>query len=294
MEYSDEATPLYKDIQNMSESGRVVYTGGLNYYRDVGNNCLISVDGVLVEKAVCTSSLEEARRETLNSYGYAGTVEINGTNYPITDPATWAANLYGGSFTATEWKNPFESSCRFRTTADFKTIGNITYYNHCGPTAITNLIEIVGRYRGYTPITSISNVGTGIFVPVARYGVNAGYYINSSDFVGGSPWGTAADFAKGAFDLFDISVSTLTQTATYSNVKAAIDAYKPVLLELKNDSYYKDHFVAAYAYTKFSNTSGVTIGFAKIADGRVGAGRYIDFDTARLRNMHSITVGQLG
>ena len=90
-----------------------------------------------------------------------------------------------------------------------------------GPTAITNLIEIVARYRGYdgVPYNNINQV----FSQVANLGINEGYFINGTHtYFDGSDI-----YTEESFGLFGITTSVSRVPITYSNVKNAINGYNP-------------------------------------------------------------------
>ena len=158
LEFSDESTPVYESF-NLDANDVIIYTGNLNYFKSAkDSNLVTAIDGTTLLKKDVSEPLE-ASRNTSSAQTQA--------DYPISDPIVWANEHYGGPYVATEWKNPFENNCKFRYTSLY-----YGYTNHCAPVAITNLIEIVGYYRGYTPVTSKSgSTGSGIFNPVVQLGL---------------------------------------------------------------------------------------------------------------------------
>lgn len=218
------------------------------------------------------------------------------TTSEIDDPAAWAKSEYGGTFTATEWKNAFENYCKFRTMDTFSRVNGVNYSNHCGPTAITNLLEIVARYRGYSGVP-YNNI-TQVFSQVAQLGISKGYFIN--DVYTGFDTSTA--YVKECFSLYSINTSVTNKKINYDNVKTAINGYNPLFIALQSHEIYGSHFVAGYAYTCFTNESGRTAPFIKIADGWNSSGRYLPLSASNpnssilsgLRSMDVISILSLG
>lgn len=284
LEFSDESTPVYESF-NLDANDVIIYTGNLNYFKSAkDSNLVTAIDGTTLLKKDVSEPLE-ASRNTSSAQTQA--------DYPISDPIVWANEHYGGPYVATEWKNPFENNCKFRYTSLY-----YGYTNHCAPVAITNLIEIVGYYRGYIPVTSKSgSTGSGIFNPVVQLGLKNEYYKNA-EFKdnGGTLNSSVSTYIKESFSLFNINVSVNTQSSiTYRLVKNAINSYKPICIILHDHSYYGNHAVTGYAYTYLQNQSSKTyLGFVKIADGRVSNGRYLPTSYLVHDTMHIVTVGSLG
>lgn len=292
LEFSDTAAPVYENL-DLNDGDTVVYTGGLNYFKEVGEDSLISVSGSIVCKEDVATPLEDSRSvaysQTIPTSAEASTLSSD----PIADPFVWAQVYYGGTFTATEWKNAFENYCRFRTTGDFSVVNGVTYDNHCCPTAITNLIEIVARYRNYSGVPYSTTAGiSNVFYKVANLGIQKNYYKISE----GTYYSTSAAYVKESFALFNISTSVSEQAVNYNNVKTAINNYNLMLIELQvTDPIYKNHAVAGYAYTCLQNTSGTTVGFVKIADGWNSTGRFLPLNSAAAyEKMDVISIGTLG
>lgn len=276
LEFSDSADPVYDEFLP-AQKDTLVYTGGLNYYKEIGDDRLLSLDGVSVSKDEVPTPIEDLRDEAY----------LPVQTRVITDPVAWADAYYKGPFLAYEWKNPFESSDsqrKYRTTGDFP-----GYQDHCSPTSITNLIEIIGYYRNYSPVTSKS--ASQIFTTVAQLGIRNGYYKNP----GGTTPSSLPAYIRQSFAEFGINVSVSSSTVTYDRVKTAINAYKPFHISLRSNAIYGNHGVAAYAYTRLkSQATGYYFSFVKIADGWGSSGRYLTISSLSSNNMHVITVGKLG
>ncbi|WP_333818640.1 hypothetical protein [Evtepia gabavorous] len=161
LEFSDTATPVYEPF-NLSVGEKIIYTGGLNYFKESVDGTFFAVNGKTLQKNQIETPLESIRSEKYLPASFRD------YEYPIKDPIAWANKYYGGPFYAKSWKNSFEDYCEFWRTSDFKTVNGTTYSSHCGPTAITNLIRMVGKYRNHSKVTSTS--GKAIFKTVADYG----------------------------------------------------------------------------------------------------------------------------
>ena len=280
LEFSDTATPVYEPF-NLSVGEKIIYTGGLNYFKESVDGTFFAVNGKTLQKNQIETPLESIRSEKYLPASFRD------YEYPIKDPIAWANKYYGGPFYAKSWKNSFEDYCEFWRTSDFKTVNGTTYSSHCGPTAITNLIRMVGKYRNHSKVTSTS--GKAIFKTVADYGKSKGYYTSK-----GTPHATTATYIKDSFQKYGISTSVKKNVAYSGTIVNAINAYKPIYLTVTGHSYYGTHAVAAYAYTQLvSEKTGSAKIFVKIADGFEKTGRYLCADILSSENMYVITIGNL-
>lgn len=285
LEFSDEEEPLYNNF-TFSQTDSLIYTGSLNYFKESSETNLLAVDGSVVSKSEVPTPLEESRD--------IANLPVQ-TRSVITDPFTWAEMYYGGQFSAIEWKNAFEAYCDFCTTYQFQTIGSTRYYGHCTPTSITNLIRIVGNYRNYAPVRQTSE--NYMFQRIANYGIDKQYYVNSPGEDGGTFRNRIQQYIKEAFAMYNINVSVSSSSISYSTVKNAIDAYKPIHVSVSENEVYGTHGMAGYAYTMLENQYDDRISFLKVADGWSNSGgRYLPIYTLSQSDnvIYSITVGTLG
>lgn len=277
LEYSDIAAPVY-DALDLSSTDSVVYTGLLNYYKETRAGDLISIDGEEIQKTEIPTPINDIRNSTnLPSVVSRG-------RYPIEDPYEWADTYYEGPFKYSgDSKNEFEKYCNFRTTDDFP-----GYNNHCGPTAITNLVEMIGAYNKYSSITRLSY--DEIFDAVVECGLENDYF-NQDD---GSLWIYENDFISDSFALFNVNTTVKSKDATMSNIKTELTNHRPFYLTLKKHDLYGDHAVVGYAYTRLiSETTNLYLSFVKIADGWESYGRYLDItsiDESSQAILRSITI----
>ena len=281
LEFSDKERPVYEAF-TLSQTDSVVYTGTLNYFKETADDRLLTVEGNIVSKSEVPTPLAESRD--------ISNLPVQ-TREVIKDPFAWAEKYYDGQFSAVEWKNTFQNYCNFCVTSEFENIGSKHYAGNCGPTAITNLIFIVGNYRKYAPVKGASE--TAVFTRVANYGINKGYYVSSNNI--GTYKNKVNQYIDEAFGLFNINVSVSSMSVTYANVKNAIDGYKPFYLSVTNNSIYKSHGMAGYAYTVLENQYDDRISFVKVADGWGDTdGRYLPIYTLSNDVMHAVSVGTLG
>ena len=139
---------------------------------------------------------------------FGRTASVNaGGDYPIDDPFEFAESIYGGSFASYDYINEFEPFCNYRSTINFPNVPGC-----CGVIAITNLIEMIGGYWGYSSINN--TFYRDIFDEVLEYGTENNYYDGSSG-IGGTDWATLPDFIEGAFSLFDVNVTTTNDSASF-------------------------------------------------------------------------------
>lgn len=273
LEFSDKSAPVY-DLLDLQSGDTIVYTGLLNYYKDNGSELLTTIESEEISLSDVPTPLEATR--SLSNLRSVSTR----SKYPIDDPYEWADTYYEGPFVyGGDSINEFENHCNFRTTKNFS-----GYDNHCGPTAITNLIEMIGSYEDYSTINN--DTYKEIFENVVNYGIENDYFSNSN----GSPWETLNSFIEGSFGLYDVNVTVSSKTATFSNIKTELTNHRPFYLTLKDHPEYGNHGVAAYAYTRLqSESTGYYLSFVKIADGWENYGRYLDItsldesDQAELR-----------
>lgn len=284
LEFSDSAEPVYNSLST-EPSDAILYTGALNYFKETENGNVLTVDGATISKSSIATPLADSRDA---SFLPAQAQKLAPRDAVITDPIAWAKAYYGGNFTAVEWKNAFEDSCRFLRTSQFNTVNSVSYSNHCGPTAIANLIMLVGTYRNYAPVKN-ANV-SNVFSQVAQYGLQKGYYSKAS----GTPTETSDKYIVGAFALFNISASATTKQVTYSNIKSAINGYNPLHIKVIGNSIYGDHSVMGYAYTRMQNERNISANFVKIADGWGSSGRYLPIHTLHGDTMDVVSIGRLG
>lgn len=288
LEFADNALPAYENL-NISDSDKIIYSGVLDYYKALDNNEVETLDGDVVALADVTNDFEEiynisyvgknielaeatCNAEDIFTFVESASVSdlVTAGSSVITDPYDYADENYVGPFSLDEWCNPYENYVPFILMSSFS-----GYSNHCGPTAILNLMETIGYCYMFPELVNSDRVTR--FNQVAQLGISKGYFINGN----GTYFADFDDYLEDAFSLFGISTTVTTVCgASYTEIKSQVDSGHPFCLGLVGHSYYKNHFVEGYAYCRLkSDTTGDYKSFVKIADGWDSSGRYIDITT---------------
>lgn len=292
-EYSDQSAPLYEEL-DVAQDEQIVYCGSLNYFKDDGSEELLTINDETISKEEVEDLFSEDNltqsTPTISTFAQLGYGEA------IIEPIAYAIKVYGGNYKCHEYRNTLESYCKFRY-SDFYTTYSYGYWRgNCGPTAVTNIVEIVGNARNISKIKSTSH--EIIFDKIAGHGEKNGYYKT------GSGTSHTGNLIKGGFSEFNVNVTVTSKTPTYENIKREIDLNQPFCIELLNYAHYckyddygnllAGHDVTGYAYTRFLNTdTGYYKSFVKIADGNATSGRYLDIATLQSRNVGFLWTIQL-
>ena len=264
---------MYNNL-NLSADSQVIYTGPMNYFKNSSSNQALDLNGNIVQKSDISTPLNSLRSiDNLPAIPYA--------KYPIDDPLEWANQYYEGPFVGTsDYKNEFENYCKFRTTYNFMSLG---YSEHCGPTAITNLMEMIGAYKRYPQITNLSY--QQLFKRIADYGEQNKYFVNGDC----TYWDTEGVYIIGCFDMLNLTARVTDKTATFANIKSELTNHRPFYLTLYSHPYYRNHAVVGYAYNRAqSETTGDYLSFVKIADGWNTSGRYLDIASIQSSNQATL------
>ena len=282
-EWSDCDTPLYLSMDSY-DTDSILYLGTYGYYLDVGDKKVEDISGNLVEKTELVNDVELNRNvanipasvvddlnESMETEGKASTSSV------ITNPFTHANANYAGPFKCHDYVNKWENYVLFYRTSDFNTVNNVSYNNHCGPTAITNLMCMYQyKYRG---IKNESDAAKTMFNYVAQYGIRNLYYNNSdSKYFGGTSDTGAGPYIRGAFSSYlGVSTTTLLYEVKYNNFRNSFANDAVMYLILHKHETYENHHLVGYAYTRLqSTTTGWYKTYLKVCDGWGKNGRYID------------------
>lgn len=292
LEWSDKAAPLYKQL-SLSKNDEVVYGGSLYYYKDDGSGKLQTLGDFLVERDEVINVIEDMRdasnipasfmtaltdaKECKTASGKSSTP---GSSNVITNPFTHASTWYNGPYVANDWQNHWESNgstIECHSTSEFSNLGN-GYVNHCGPTAITNMLIIYGNRFGTSSINNKTD--DNIFLTVARIGTSNLYYVNTNALgLGGTANFSANSYILDSFDAFNVSGITVNgrYNLNYTNVEISLRNDRLLYLLLDDHDCYGDHHVVCYAYTRLvSSTDSSYATYLKVADGWASSPRYID------------------
>lgn len=291
LEWADGAEPVYAST-SWSEDAKVVYTGPMAYFLDTGTSKLQTVEGDVVARSQVENQLTPLRNvknvqtSVLQQIASEKRAITNGEIVPmragnnqeggyITDAGEYAHNVYGGTWTCTDWCNPWEDYANFAVMSDFS-----GYKKHCVPTAITNAIKMYGKKYNHT-IALKSDIS--IFSQVLQANKDAGniYYTNSS--TGGSADDKVNDFIIDSFKRYNVNVSVYGRyNCNLENLKNAITSDRLMHIILHkygtgNSQPYGDHSVLGYAWSRMTRSSDLgDKHFIKIADGHNRSGRYLE------------------
>ncbi len=282
-EWSDCEAPVYTSL-NPNDENQILYLGAYGYYLDNGDSVVTDLDGNSVEKAELTNEVELGRDvsnipvEVIDNYIESSDVEPGiATTAVIEDPFKHANANYTGPFVCNDYVNRWEKYATFYTTTDFSKVNGTKYYNHCGPTAITNLICMYQhKYNGKK--YNLDDAKT-VFDYVAKYGIKKGHYHNSSS-LGGTVDTSAGAYIRNVFSNYlGVKAVTLLYEVKYTNFKSSLSNGRLMYIMLLGHSTYGNHHIVGYAYTRLrSTTTGWYKTYLKVCDGW-GERRYIDLAT---------------
>lgn len=286
LEWSDEAEPLYQESEP-EEVEKVLYTNTLEYYCVDKAGELRTVDGLEVSQNELQDSLskmwdvtnvdEDLIQDIVVSKEQNASLlspQDNSSGQIITDPFTYAKNVYGGTWSALEWANNWENHMNFSSTSDF-----LWHNNHCGPTAITNIIKSYGNKYNVSSIKNSSS--QTVFNKLMDVNAENGYnYFKESGDGAGTTVSTTSDFIKKGFKKFNVNVQVYGMySPTYQDIKNATTGNRLMYLIVWNNKPYGNHAVVGYAYNRLKNQKGDLSSYLKIADGWSHEGRYLPIST---------------
>ncbi len=303
LEYAEEAEPLYAAFGSIEEK-TVIYTGLTGYFAENENGTYQTLNGADITKADIGESILQTVRSPKNyaenrsilsaaENGRALFAEVDGMavydpngfniqstagtyaagNVAIDDTIAHANQYYQGPFVTYSYRNDWENYAPFRVTGEFGVSGQ----KHCGPTALTNFVEMFGDRFNMSSITS-KNERT-LYSEIAALGRANGWYIPYT----GTPRSSLPDYFKAVCDKYGIyynAGSIIAKTPTYDNVVYQLNNGGPFYLSVINHGYYGNHGVTAYGYIRLvSQTTGWYKSYVKICDGLTDSGRFIDMST---------------
>ncbi len=318
LEWADEAEPVYEEF-SLAPSSKIIYTGALDYFVDNGGNTVTNIDGIAVSRTELSCNLMELRSldnvsaklaEVVSESKHTAFVDkigisphVNGSIGDIIDDVwKYAKAVYGDRWVSNGYANHWESYAHFARTRDFDSYKGVTYNNHCGPVAITNIIKMYGNKYNST-IKSLSKFTVFEKVIAASKTATPNYYINSpvTNF-GGTKGETANKFIEAAFRQVNVPVGTKVKTFGpyvadnkvgneddgFINIKNCTTGDRLMYLMLGNYGLKENpkdpdvpHHVVGYAYNQLTDNNGYYLTFIKICDGRNTDGRYLDMDALR-------------
>lgn len=306
-EWSDTATPVYENLEYDNDD-RIVYLGAYEYYIDSSTTTVTDLYGNEVNKTELVNYVEESRDISNMSPALIESCVVTpgdltmsytaDSPLPIEDPFEHASDTYGGTFYCTEYYNEWgtylDSNYNFYDSTQAALGCNQTYYNCCGPIAITNIVLAYKKRYQDSSIPSRSSV----FQTIADYGAThtktfdssndvdrtAYYYVNDPDpDIGGTSSSRAPYYIMDSLDMYNIQTSVSGRTLTkFEYVSLSLRSGCLLYLSTFNHELYDNHAVMCYAYTRLrSNVTGYYKTYLKVADGWDNAPRYIDLLTVQ-------------
>lgn len=308
LEYAEEAKPLYA-VFGETDGENVIYTGLTGYFLENENGTYKTLDGAEIDETELGENVLQAARAPMYyaencrmiaavQNGRSLFAEVDGQvvydpegdfaqsagssastyaagNVAISDTIAHANQYYQGPFVTYSYRNDWENYATFRRTLNFQPTGE----GNCGPTALTNFVEMFGARFNMSSITS--NTYTQLYSYIRTLGLNNDWYLLGND--GGMPIPTIPAYFKAICDKYGIyynAGSIINKTPTYDNIVYQLNNGGPFILCTIDHGYYKTHAVTAYGYIRLvSQTTGWYKSYVKICDGLASSGRFIDMST---------------
>lgn len=283
LEWSDVALPIYENL-DISDGDKIVYVGAFGYYKDSGTNILETLSGTSVEKNQISNRLESARDiRNVPEYVLSSITQTNisvCSGSVITDPYAHANATYAGPFNYYEHINKWDSSSSPLTLIN---MSRFNCKNHCGPTAITNMLKMYGDRFNISSIkgdTVDELFGSVLWIGNAKYYFNADISIGDDLVLGGTVNAWAGAYIKECFKEYGLTATCTKKTISYSNIKTSLSNDHLLYLMATGHPTYGNHAMACYAYTRLvSSTTGLYKTYLKVADGWSTRPRYVDLAT---------------
>ena len=288
LEWSDLATPLH-EVFETSERNRYIYTGPLCYYKDCLDGSVEALDGTRIP-------YEKIKKEKWSQRDVSNVppeiIDIilnerqdskNGTTMrssgPITNMFIHARELYGGHFSVHDSQNHWGSYLPFHSMAEYSQLGN-GYENHCGPTAITNMLIMYGQRFN---VSSINNTNHhNIFFYFLTIGI-ANLYYHNTDFLvfGGTMNALANNYIQNCFSSYGVTVTCpATFYINYTTVERSLRTDNLLYIMLRGNECYGNHHLVGYAYYRlFNNNYTQSATYIRVADGWDTNARYLDIQS---------------
>ena len=277
-EWSDVGVPVYAEL-NAEADDKIIYLGAYEYYVDNGESEVTGLNGATVKKAELLNMIEPCRDVSNipeQAVLYYKSAELNG-DPEIVDPIGYANRVYGGSFSYTSRTDFWTNYMDYMVMAFGS---SYAHDNHCGPTAITNIFAgLRNRYGTSKNITTIPSSNNELYLRIANYGMEHGYFSVSS----GTPVRTIYNYIREISLGFGITPYQMFQvTDNCSDVTEYLFplSYGAIYyVSVGSHPIYGNHGVAAYGISQMSNQYGVSKNFFHICDGWGETPRYLEINS---------------
>ncbi|MBE6990076.1 MAG: hypothetical protein E7426_04960 [Ruminococcaceae bacterium] len=214
---------------------------------------------------------------------------------PITDPVRHAAALTGRSCRLLSDDCPWREDMAFHTVNEFGGLGR-GFHQHCGPTAVTNLVCAAVRRRDPAHAEDVDPAR--IFSRAADIGRRRLTYWNIHErfHVGGTSYLLLRAYVAACLRQFGMSGARVTARLKASPEKMAEEIRRGRLLCLAMYRHrcYGSHLVVAYGAVQVAvEGEAVPRLYFRVADGWSTTPRYILADSLRLCSCISVELQQL-
>lgn len=200
---------------------------------------------------------------------------------PIADPAAHASALTGQPCGELARCEPWRGAVTFHTTGEFTRTEDRTYHQHCGPTAITNLICTIRRRRGVEP-----GAAPAIFARAAAIGKRRLTYWNIDErlHLGGTSYLLLRPYVAACLHRFGLADVRLTWRlqARPERMARELEQGRLLVLAMTHHGCYGSHLVLACGTVRVAVPGGPPRLYLLVADGWSSRPRYIPADSLHI------------
>lgn len=253
---------------SMENETKLVYEGPFSTGILVENRVYLNSKGNLggLYEMDTLLSDEQAKTSVVSPLG------INQSGGYITDAGKYASNVYGGTWTCTDWYNAWENYATYIVGGNY--VDEFTGAC-CGPIAITTALRMYGKKHNISSLKYSSEHDILNKVAYLKQSNGLPYFIR----YGGTDPTLMGRYAKAAFSSYGQTINTYGRyVCSIQNLKTTTKANKLGIIKVNSGGNhpYGDHFVLVFAWSEMSRTSdGQKQFFVKISDGINGSGRYL-------------------
>ena len=197
---------------------------------------------------------------------------------PIADPSAHSAAVTGRHCTERQRVEPWRGQAAFHTTGEFERTDDRRYHQHCGPTALTNVICTLGRRRGMAVPDPAE-----IFREAAAIGRKRLTYWNIDERVhlGGTSYLLLRPYVAAclrAFGLGDARLSWRIQ-ARPERMAHELERGRLLVLAMTGHGCYGSHLVMAHGVVRVAVEGGGDRLYLLLSDGWSSRPRYVSADS---------------
>ena len=201
---------------------------------------------------------------------------------PIADPVAHARQVTGYEASVLTADRPWGPFAAFHTTGEFERTGEKVFHQHCGPTAITNVICTLERRRGMVPSDPAA-----VFRRVSDIGRRRLTYWNIHEKVhlGGTSYLLLQGYVARCLREFGIQSARVRGhlLASPEQMASELGRGRLLVLSMTRHRCYGSHLVTAYGAVRVAvEGRGKPRLYLLVADGWAARPRYIAADTLGL------------